>query len=171
MVRVKVGGDLTAKNRENKNNKARDIHRHALDAIEWAQDVFGKEHKSMKGVDWGGLYRDHGKRDLDCAHMENEAKKLQNDFAVTNKQGIYLYLLSDEPNRARHLNVRLFNDKMKQVAFDKQKGKCATPNCPGGGDLKFMDADHVTAWSKGGETIQENCQLLCKPCNLAKGNS
>jgi len=33
-----------------------------------------------------------------------------------------------------------------------------------------MEADHVAAWSKGGKTDIENCQMLCKPHNLAKGN-
>jgi 5-methylcytosine-specific restriction endonuclease McrA len=33
-----------------------------------------------------------------------------------------------------------------------------------------MDADHVTAWSKGGATNEANCQMLCKTHNRAKGN-
>ena len=33
-----------------------------------------------------------------------------------------------------------------------------------------MDADHVTAWSKSGATDIENCQMLCKTHNRAKGN-
>ena len=36
--------------------------------------------------------------------------------------------------------------------------------------LEEMDADHVTAWSKGGETTIDNCQMLCKTHNRAKGN-
>jgi 5-methylcytosine-specific restriction endonuclease McrA len=37
-------------------------------------------------------------------------------------------------------------------------------------DIKDMDADHVTAWSKGGATVIENCEMLCKSHNRAKGN-
>ena len=33
-----------------------------------------------------------------------------------------------------------------------------------------MQADHVTAWSKGGDTSEANCQMLCKTHNAAKGN-
>lgn len=33
-----------------------------------------------------------------------------------------------------------------------------------------MHADHVTAWSKGGLTKLDNCEMLCRPHNLAKGN-
>ena len=31
-----------------------------------------------------------------------------------------------------------------------------------------MDADHVTAWSRGGSTDISNCQMLCKTHNRAK---
>ena len=30
--------------------------------------------------------------------------------------------------------------------------------------------DHILAWSKGGETVLKNLQILCAPHNLAKGN-
>ncbi|MBQ0022878.1 MAG: HNH endonuclease [Prevotellaceae bacterium] len=36
--------------------------------------------------------------------------------------------------------------------------------------LAEMDADHVTAWSKGGATNLSNCQMLCKTHNRMKGN-
>lgn len=36
--------------------------------------------------------------------------------------------------------------------------------------LKDMDADHVTAWSKGGATTIENCEMLCVTHNRSKGN-
>jgi len=36
--------------------------------------------------------------------------------------------------------------------------------------LKEMEADHVSAWSKGGSSLLKNCEMLCKTHNLAKGN-
>ena len=33
-----------------------------------------------------------------------------------------------------------------------------------------MDADHVTAWSKGGATDLNNCEMLCLTHNRSKGN-
>ena len=30
--------------------------------------------------------------------------------------------------------------------------------------------DHIKPWSKGGETVLENLQVLCNVHNLAKGN-
>jgi HNH endonuclease len=34
--------------------------------------------------------------------------------------------------------------------------------------LADMDADHVSAWSKGGATDIKNCEMLCKTHNRAK---
>lgn len=36
--------------------------------------------------------------------------------------------------------------------------------------LSEMDADHVTAWSKGGATDESNFQMLCKTHNIVKAN-
>lgn len=36
-------------------------------------------------------------------------------------------------------------------------------------DLSGMHADHITPWSKGGHTVPDNCQMLCRDCNLRKG--
>lgn len=36
--------------------------------------------------------------------------------------------------------------------------------------IEEMQADHITPWSKGGRTAADNCQMLCKTHNHAKGN-
>lgn len=33
-----------------------------------------------------------------------------------------------------------------------------------------LHVDHIEAWSPGGETVEENLQTLCEPCNLGKSN-
>lgn len=33
-----------------------------------------------------------------------------------------------------------------------------------------LHVDHIKAWSLGGETVEENLQTLCGPCNLGKSN-
>ena len=77
-----------------------------------------------------------------------------------------------------------FDDKDKRVAYEQQtkKAKAAgESNCPlcaiGGDNNKAriykqneMDADHVTAWSKGGSTSLANLTMLCVTHNRAKGN-
>ena len=34
--------------------------------------------------------------------------------------------------------------------------------------INDMEADHITPWSEGGKTIEENCQMLCKEHNRRK---
>jgi 5-methylcytosine-specific restriction endonuclease McrA len=80
--------------------------------------------------------------------------------------------------------VRVFDEATKKAVYSKQKAeaeKNGTSNCPlcaiGSNAnktkiwaLSEMDADHVSAWSKGGATDISNCEMLCKTHNRAKGN-
>ena len=45
--------------------------------------------------------------------------------------------------------------------------KC--PICGDEFEFEQMHADHITPWSKGGKTTPDNCQMLCRDCNLKKG--
>jgi len=58
---------------------------------------------------------------------------------------------------------------MKLEAYEKQNGVCL--KCNEKFELNEMEADHIKPWSKGGKTIKENCQLLCKDCNRKKSNN
>jgi hypothetical protein len=51
--------------------------------------------------------------------MEEKISKLMQDEDVTNKKGIYEYLLT---NSERALSIRAFNDKQKREKFEEQKG-------------------------------------------------
>ena len=33
-----------------------------------------------------------------------------------------------------------------------------------------LHIDHITPWSHGGETIEENLRTLCSSCNLGRSN-
>lgn len=35
-------------------------------------------------------------------------------------------------------------------------------------DISQMQADHIIPWSRGGKTVIENCQMLCRECNNKK---
>lgn len=102
---------------------------------------------------------------------------------MRNAKGIYEYLLGGE-KQPHLLAIRLFDDKDKRVAYEQQTKKAkatSESNCPlcaiGGDSNKAriykhneMDADHVTAWSKGGSTSLSNLTMLCVTHNRAKGN-
>lgn len=85
------------------------------------------------------------------------------DEDVTNKKGIYRYLLDGDE---RHLNIRLFSDRMKREAYERQNGICV--KCNEYFEIEEMEGDHIIPWSQGGRTIAENCQMLCKNCNRVK---
>ena len=133
--------------------------------IGWVEATFTTKRKVMKGVDWGKLYNDHKHRDLNPDKIESETACLIKDRDVTNQKGIYPYLLT---GNEKYLNIRAFDDGMKQWAYEKQDGICVS--CQKQFSLSEMEADHITPWSEGGPTKEENCQILCKSCNRQKSN-
>jgi len=54
------------------------------------------------------------------------------------------------------------------AAYEKQHHKCAI--CGEEFEFEEMQADHIKPWSRGGHTTTENCQMLCRDCNLKKSN-
>ena len=133
--------------------------------IDWVKETFTIYRKEMKGIGWGPLYNQFKDNDLDPAVLEEETSRLMMDDDVTNNRGIYSYLLTHEE---KHLNIRAFTSAMKRAAYERQKGKCKS--CKKPFDISKMEADHIDPWSKGGRTIPENCQMLCKPCNRRKSD-
>lgn len=134
-------------------------------AIEWVELTFTTYRKEMKGIDWGGLYDKFKGQMLDAAKLEQEIQTLMSDDDVTNRKGIYPYVLT---RNEKYLNIRAFSDSQKRVAYEKQKGICS--KCGKHFELHEMEADHITPWSKGGKTIPENCQMLCQECNRRKSD-
>lgn len=134
--------------------------------IAWLQTVFPVYRKEMKGLDWGILFNQYGKADYDSKALEIRVKELMEDDEVTNKKGIYEYLLSGEE---RKLNLRAFTDKMKREAYERQNGIC--PKCNQHFEFDQMEGDHIVPWSKGGKTTAENCQMLCRRDNGVKSDS
>ncbi|MDD5731800.1 MAG: DUF262 domain-containing protein [Patescibacteria group bacterium] len=136
--------------------------------INWAQAVFPKYRKEMKGVQFGFLYNEFKDKKFDSAKLEKEITKLMQDEDVTRKSGIYEYVLT---RNEKYLNIRAFTDKMKREAYEKQKGIC--PHCKGESkkkkwEIEEMEADHIKPWHEGGKTISKNCQMLCKEHNRTK---
>lgn len=92
-----------------------------------------------------------------------EIDKLIQDEDLTNKKGVYEYVLT---RKEKHLNIRAFSDNKKRESFEKQKGICI--KCEDEFKIEEMEADHINPWHSGGKTSPENCQMLCKPCNREK---
>ena len=151
--------------------------------IEWAKTLFGEPKSEMRGLDWGAFYEQYHSHSYSPTQLQQRVNELYADEYVTNKKGIFEYVLGGEIE-AKLLNIRIFEDSVKKTVYARQtneareQGISNCPECAKGHDnvrtkiYKFneMDADHVTAWSKGGATDINNCQMLCKTHNRAKGN-
>ena len=135
--------------------------------IDWVQTLFPKYRREMKGLDWGGMFRLYGKNKYDPAAMENDIQYLMADDDVQKKSGIYEYLLSGR-ERENALSLRKFTESQKRAAFERQGGACRV--CGRRFSYEEMEGDHIVPWSKGGKTVPENLQMLCRRCNAVKSD-
>lgn len=151
--------------------------------IDWASAVFIDVEKEMCGLEWGRLYETYHNKAYDPQAVSVEVQKLYADPYVKNRKGIFEYILGGSKD-TNLLDVRIFDEATKRSVYSKQTGEAKQKNesncplCSIGHDsnkskvwkIKEMEADHVSAWSKGGATNTKNCQMLCKTHNRAKGN-
>ena len=151
--------------------------------ITWADSVFTNVRKEMCGLEWGRLYETYHNNPYNPKKIEADVNRLYADAYVTNKKGIFEYVLGGCSD-IRLLEIRIFDNNIKNTVYANQttvakaKGISNCPLCSIGNNanktkiwkLNEMDADHVTAWSKGGGTTIANCEMLCITHNRAKGN-
>lgn len=175
-----ISGYMSAHRHDNNINELR---AYFDSVIGWVSTVFADVLPEMRGLEWGRLYEEYHGKSYDPAMMSIEVKRLASDLCVTNRKGIFEYLLGGSVDK-KLLVVRVFDKKVKQVAYARQtqaaqgKGEsncplCATEDTANRGRiyrLSEMDADHISAWSVGGDSTAANCQMLCATHNRAKGN-
>ena len=152
--------------------------------IDWITAVFDfTPEREMCGLRWGELYERFHQKPYNPTEVAEKVRELYESFYVKDKRGIYEYIL-DGCQNTKLLNVRVFDEPTKKAVYARQTaaakahGESNCPLCAVGHDanhtriwdLKDMDADHVAAWSHGGPTTIDNCQMLCKTHNRAKGN-
>lgn len=168
-------------------------HRHSTDVselkahfeavIEWISSVFTEVHSEMSGIEWDRLYKKYSSQQYDTATVTKQVRELYTDYDVKRKKGIFEYILSGSQDTTL-LEVRVFEQSVIKTAYARQTQAAeenGVSNCSVCASvdnsnkdriykLSEMDADHVTAWSKRGTTTADNCEMLCKPHNRAKGN-
>ena len=151
--------------------------------ISWIDSVFINIEDEMQGLPWGEFYTKYHDTPYDRNDVASIQKRLYADSAVKSRKGIFEYILGG-CTQPRLLEIRYFEDSVKKAKYAQQteeaqaKGISNCPHCVLENSsnktkiwkLTEMDADHVTAWSKGGATDISNCQMLCQTHNRAKGN-
>lgn len=164
-------------------NNINEIKMYFTSVIDWVSGVFSDVESEMKGLEWGRLFEEYRHNPYDPAEVSAKVHELYADAAVKNRRGVFEYILGGCSD-TRLLDIRVFEESTKKAKYTQQtdaaiKGEVSNcPLCALGQDnnakriWKYteMDADHVTAWSKGGSTDIKNCQMLCKTHNRAKGN-
>jgi hypothetical protein len=166
-------------------NNINELNMYFNDVINWVSTVFIDVEDEMQSIDWGKMYEKYHKNPYNTQEVSKKLHDLYSDFFVKDKKGCYEYILNGcKQEDIKLLNIRLFDEPIKksvyesqtQIAKAKELSNC--PMCVLEGlsnknriwDYKDMDADHVTAWSKGGSTDINNCQMLCRTHNHIKGN-
>ena len=145
---------------------ASELWEHYRAVIDWIGATFPTRRPTMRAVNrgWGPLYDAHRYTALDPAALEAEVSALHADDDVTNHPGIYHYVLTRDE---QHLSIRAFSKRQKQRAYERQRGLCN--RCGEQFGIEEMHGDHIDPWADGGRTDDENCQMLCAPCNRRKG--
>lgn len=166
-------------------DNCRELEAYFNSVISWATSTFSTIRREMCGLPWGRLYETyHTKPFSDSINTRVDA--LMADEAVRAKANIYEFTLAEACNdvHTEWLDIRFFEQSTIKSVYEKQTAKAEKtglsncPLCALGHDanrtrvwkLSEMDADHVTAWSRGGSTTAANCQMLCRTHNRAKGN-
>ncbi|OCW84108.1 HNH endonuclease [Nocardia farcinica] len=159
------------------------------EVVSWIDQVFVRSpDPEMRGQAWGRLYEDYHHHHFNAADVDSRIDELRADGAVKNARGVYEYVLTElAPGVDRDLkllDVRLFEASVKKEAYAlqtkdaKAKDISNCPVCASGTNANRtriykpneMEADHVSAWSRGGASTLANCEMLCITHNRAKGN-
>lgn len=177
-------GDISKYMSEHRHdNNINELKNYFTSVMDWINTTFIDVKKEMCGLEWGRLYEMYHKKPYNPKELSNKINELYLDDFVKNTKGIWEYVLGGEEDK-RLLDIRVFDDNVKKQVYKKQTDKAeqqGLSNCPlcaiGNNankskiwKLKEMEADHVDAWSKGGLTTAENCQMLCVTHNRGKGN-
>ena len=158
--------DYMAKHQHDRN--ADELWQYFQDVIAWTRKTFTNYRREMSDVQWGELYNKFKDKKLDVDKLEAKIKELMQDDDITNKKGIYEYVLNGSE---RSLNIRAFKDKEKREVYERQNGICVAKKAVCGNvhfEIEEMEADHIKPWHEGGKTNSENCQMLCKQDNRIK---
>jgi len=174
-------GDYMSRHRFDKD--INELKKYFNSVIDWVSSVFTDVESEMRGLEWGRLYEAYRKKAYNPTKVSAEVQKLYADPYVKNRKGVFEYILGGSVD-TKLLEVRVFDEATKKAVYTTQtakaekKGESNCPHCAIGHDankskiwsFNEMDADHVSAWSKGGKSDIKNCQMLCKTHNRAKGN-
>lgn len=166
-----------------RDNSVNELENYFRSVIDWVSTTFTMVEHDMCGLEWGRLYETYHTTPYSVDFVTERMRALRSDESIKCSRNIYEYVLGGEIDK-KLLDIRIFEESTKRAAYKRQtdeannKGISNCPLCALGDNsnktriykISEMDADHVAAWSKGGGTSIENCEMLCKTHNRSKGN-
>ena len=159
-----AAAEYMAVHRDDKNAGA--LRDYFENVIGWVKRTFPHYRKDMRGLDWGLLYNKYGQNQYDVDALERELVRLNELLAIDpdglKKSGFYEYVLSGDRTLIWH---RVFSDKQQRQAFVNQGKKCGG-RCGREFPFEALEAHHKVAFADGGETVLENCVMLCHDCHV-----
>ena len=170
---ISCGDNCEYMSQHQKDPNANELWLYYQNVINWVITTFGLDtnpknyRKEMLGLNWGDLYNKYNENIYDAAKIEVRVNELMSNEEITDKKGVYEYILSGEDeNVACKLSKRTFTNSDKRTAYERQKGIC-----PITGEYfpyEEMQADHIIPWWKGGTTTLDNLQMISKLANARK---
>lgn len=142
---------------------AKALWRYYDDVLTWVSRTFPTYRKLMQGVEWGLLYNRF--KDVDKAGLDEKVNEILETEEISNEKYVYEAVLSGNMNL---LQARAFPEAERKRKYKEQDGVC--PICGKKFAFEDMAGDHIVPWSKGGKTVYENLQMLCKGCNAGKSD-
>lgn len=92
-------------------------------------------------------------------NQEDNSNKEQQENSKINLEGIKIINMKTSRKVGNHLRFRVFNRDNFTCQYCGKKGEGAN-----------LEADHIIAYSNGGETVLENLTTACWKCNNGKSN-
>lgn len=142
---------------------AKALWRYYDDVITWVSRTFPTYRKLMQSVEWGLLYNRF--KDVDKTGLDEKVNEILETEEISNEKYVYEAVLSGNMNL---LQARAFPEAERKRKYKEQDGIC--PICGKKFAFEDMAGDHIVPWSKGGKTVYENLQMLCKSCNAGKSD-
>jgi len=101
-------------------------------------------------------------------------KALQSFVASVNSEDTSPNGSTEEPSveqRPQKRGQRDINWRLRFIVMRRDNFRCTACGQTQGDDPSTkLEVDHIRAWSKGGATVLENLQTLCRKCNIGKSN-
>ena len=124
-----IGGYMSLHRNE---NSIEELKTYFDTVIEWAKTIFGEPKSEMKGLEWGAFYERFHSNSYNPADVQKRVNELYADEFVTNKKGIFEFVLGGEIE-VKLLNIRMFDDSTKKTVYARQTNAAreqGISNCP-----------------------------------------